>query len=376
LTETSKRNSFIRSAELVTSLRKLLDHRHTVAFRLTVLYAGIFAISLFAAFLGFYVLVLYTSHDISKDALSALREDFREYFGTTLIIVILFAAAIGHFLAKRALSGVAQLTRTAEAIALGALHERVPLKGGRNEIDRLAATFNGMLERIEALILSMKQVNDNIAHDLRSPLTRMRGIAEMPLINADTPDEFRSIAGSIVEECDRLLVMVDTMLDISEAETGMARLAMESVDISLMARDAVELFEPVAEDKNIALDFSGPTCLQTSVDRQKLQRVFANLLDNAVKYTAPGGRITVAVGADDRHILITVTDTGMGLSEYDLPHIFERFFRAEKSRSEPGSGLGLSLAQAFVKAHEGTIEVRSVLDEGSTFTVKLPPPSS
>lgn len=353
-------------------LKKLFDHRHTLAFRLTLLYAGVFTITLFAAFIAFYLLELRGSHGLSREALSGVREDFREHFGTALVAVILFSTLVGHFIARRALSGVQSVMRTAEAITRGELHRRVPVKGRNDEIDRLAATFNTMLERIEALVRSMKEVNDNIAHDLRSPIARIRGVAELALTGTDAAEERRSMAGGIVEECDHLLTMINTMLDISEAETGMAGLAMEDVDINLIVQEAVGLFEPVAEDKDITVDLKtqGPVCVLC--DRKKLQRVIANLLDNAIKYTPSGGKITVAVSVDNDCTLITVSDTGMGIPEEDLPHIFERFYRGEKSRSETGNGLGLSLAQAFVKAHRGTIEVKSRLTMGSSFIVKLP----
>ena len=336
------------------------------------LYAGVFAVSLFAAFIAFYLLELRGSHGLSREALSDIREDFREHFGTALVAVILFSTLVGHFIARRALSGVQSVMRTAEAITGGELHRRVPVKGRNDEVDRLAETFNTMLEHIEALVRSMKEVNDNIAHDLRSPIARIRGVAELALTGTDAAEERLSMAGGIVEECDRLLTMINTMLDISEAETGMAGLAMEDVDMNLIAQEEVGLFEPVAEDKDITIDLKTQGPVYILCDRQKLQRVIANLLDNAIKYTPSGGKITVAVSVDNNCTLITVSDTGMGIPEEDLPHIYERFYRGEKSRSETGNGLGLSLAQAFLKAHRGTIEVKSRLTMGSSFIVKLP----
>ncbi len=162
---------------LVTYLKKLFELRRTVAFRLTLWYAGIFTVSLFAAFLLFYTLVL-QSQGISREALAALREDFREYFGNALIIVILASALIGWFMARRALSGVDKVTQTAIAISQGELDKRVPANGQQDEIDRLAQTFNSMLDRIQTLMHQMEEVTDNIAHDLRSPIARIRGIAE------------------------------------------------------------------------------------------------------------------------------------------------------------------------------------------------------
>jgi signal transduction histidine kinase len=243
------------------SLKRLLDFTHTVSFRLAVLYAGVFTISLNIVYWLFYVVVLYGSHGLSKQDLSAIRHDFRELLAWPLLIIIVFSALAGWFMARRALSGVVQLTRAAGAVAEGSLKERVPVKGQRDEIDRLAVTFNIMLERIEALIAGMKGTNDNIAHDLRSPITRMRGMAEAKLIDKASNKDSQALAGYIIEECDRLLGMINTMLDISEAEAGVIKLNVEQIDLVLIVRDAVKLFRPLAESKDIALEMQAPDLL-------------------------------------------------------------------------------------------------------------------
>ena len=367
-----RKDSYIRFVEPATLLKKLADARHTLSFRLTVWYAGIFTVSLFAAFAMFYVLVLHGSHNISREALSALREDFREYFGTMLVCVIVASALIGWAMAKRALSGVEEISRVATAISGGALESRVPLKGRRDEIDRLAGNFNSMVERMENLIKEMKEMNDNIAHDLRSPITRMRGFAEVTLTGSNSLPDYRAMASTVLEECDRLLAMINTMLDISEAETGLAALDLQRVDIEDMIRDVIDLFSPVIDAKGLRTSFQGVGPLIIEADVQKIQRVLSNLLDNAIKYTPQGGSIEVkAVGTDDE-VRITVKDAGIGIPGPDLPHVFDRFFRGEKSRSEPGSGLGLSLARALVVAHGGKITATSAPGKGSQFFVILP----
>jgi signal transduction histidine kinase len=367
-----KKNSSTQFAEPDTSLKKLLSIRHTVAFRLALMYAGVFTISLNIVFWIFYVIVLYGSHGLSKKALAAIREDFREYLAWPLLFVIILSALVGWFMARRALSGVVQLTRTAKAVADGALKERVPVKGRQDEIDRLAMTFNTMLDRISALIQGMKETNDSIAHDLRSPIARMRGIAEAALTSESSSEAHRMLAGDIIEQCDRLLAMINTVLDISEAEAGVAKLVIEEVDLIPLVQDAVGLFLPMAEDKHIAVKVQAPSGARFFSDRRKLQRILGNLLDNAIKFTPPGGAITISVSGDDKRVLIGVGDTGIGISEKDVSQIFEKFFRADKSRSEPGSGLGLSLARAFVSSLGGSIAATSVPGEGSAFTVILP----
>jgi signal transduction histidine kinase len=367
-----KKNLSTQLEEPVTSLKKLLSIRHTVAFRLALLYAGVFTVSLNIVFWIFYVMVLYGSHGLSRQALSAIREDFREYLAWPLLVIIILSALVGWFMAKRALSGVVQLTRTAKAVADGALKERVPVKGRQDEIDRLAMTFNTMLDRISALIQGMKETNDSIAHDLRSPVTRMRGVAEAALTSESSSEAHRVLAGDIIEQCDRLLGMINTVLDISEAEAGVAKLVIEEIDIVPLVQDAVGLFLPMAEDKHITALVQAPSDQRCYSDRRKLQRILGNLLDNAIKFTQPGGAITITVNGSVKEVSIGIKDTGVGISNEDTARIFEKFFRADKSRSEAGSGLGLSLARAFAYSLGGSITATSVPGEGSTFTVILP----
>ncbi len=286
--------------------------------------------------------------------------------------MILLSALIGWFMARRALSGVIQLTKAAEAVAAGALKERVPVKGRQDEIDRLAMTFNTMLERINDLIQGMKEINDNIAHDLRSPIARMRGLAEAVLTDDEpSPEALRLLCGDIIEQCDRLLGMVNSILDISEAEAGIGKIAIEDLNVVEIVENAVELFLPMAEDKNITVNVWALDDIWLASDRRKLQRILGNLLDNAIKFTLRGGAITITVGGDEKGVAIRVEDTGIGISENDISRIFEKFYRADKSRSEPGSGLGLSLAFAFASSLGGSISVESSPGKGSAFTVIL-----
>jgi signal transduction histidine kinase len=248
----------------------------------------------------------------------------------------------------------------------------VPVTGRGEEIDRLAITFNNMLERIQELIKGMKEMIDNIAHDLRSPLTRIRGIAETTIITAGSVSDYEAMTGNIIEECDRLISMINTMLDISEAEAGVSRLDMTEINISELVRNACELFQPIAEDRGTSLISDLETDIYIYADNQKLQRVIANLLDNALKYTRKGGTVTVSSDQNEQDITVSFADNGIGISEEDLPHIFKRFYRCDRSRSQAGIGLGLSLVQAIVHAHGGKISVTSLPDKGSTFTLTLP----
>jgi signal transduction histidine kinase len=348
-------------ASVILLERRLHSLRSSVAFRLSLFYAGILAIAYFVDCL--VDLTRYGVHGLAPHIFDELLE---------IGLGVFIASFMGWLVASRALSGVSELARTAKAISNGVFDSRVPVKGNKDQLDELAATFNSMVERIQMLIKGMKEVTDSIAHDLRSPVTRMRGLAEVTLTTERLNAECEAMAGSVVEECDRLLGMINGILEISAAESGIVPLHLHKVDVSEIARDACELFQPAAEDKGITVtvEAPGPACVDG--DLQKLQRVLANLLDNAVKYTESGGQIGISVTKDDGRVIIVMKDTGIGIAESDLSHIFERFYRADKSRSKPGSGLGLTLAKAFVSAHDGKITVTSRLGEGSTFTVNLP----
>lgn len=297
---------------------------------------------------------------------------FRQIFGVTITVVMVFAGLLGWFMAKRALRDVEEVTQTARAISGSDLEQRVPVKGGAEEIDRLATTFNDMLDRIQKLITETKEMTDNIAHDLRSPITRIRGMAEMALTTGKTIDEYEAAAASTIEDCDRLLEMINTMLYISQTEVTAGKLTTEEVDMTGVVRDACELFQPVAEDKGVNLVVEIASDLRVRGVLQWLQRMLANLIDNALNYTPSPGTVTVSISGDEKLGIIEVKDTGIGIAQDELPHIFRRFYRCERSRSRPGTGLGLTLVEAIVHAHRGQIAVTSTPNVGTTFIVTLP----
>jgi len=278
-------------------------------------------------------------------------------------------------MARRALAGVEAVTKTARLISRDALEQRVPVKARGDEIDQLATTFNSMLDRMERLITGMKEMSDNIAHDLKSPITRIRGIAEITLSTGKSLPEYESMAASIVEESDRLLGMINTMLVISKMEAGVGDMDSGDMDLVVIAGEACQLFDPIAEDRGIVLSCTLPPALAFTGDTGKIQRMISNLIDNAVKYTPQGGRVTLSLTEEGTGaISLAIEDTGMGIAEADLPHIFERFYRCDESRSEEGTGLGLSLARAIARAHGGDIGAESTPGSGSIFTVTLPAP--
>jgi signal transduction histidine kinase len=301
-----------------------------------------------------------------------LMEACREVLTITLGLIAALSALGGFLFARRALGGVEEVTRAANEISKGAFERRVDVKGKGEEIDTLAETFNRMLGKIEVLLKGMREMTDNIAHDLKSPITRIRGVAEATLTGGNLPKDFELMSGSIVEECDRLLVMINTMLDISEAEAGVAKLAIDEVDMAQVVRDACDLFQPVAENNQVRIIQKPTENAAISGDKMKIQRAVSNLLDNALKYTPRGGTVTVSVEGEPNQVILSVNDTGPGISDRDLPRIFARFFRGDRSRSLPGTGLGLNLTLASARAHGGDIKVTSLPGKGSTFIMTLP----
>jgi heavy metal sensor kinase len=309
----------------------------------------------------------------SMEADSRFIDAFKNIFLVTTVLLLGLAAGMGWFMARRAVSGVEAVTRTAQEISGGTLAKRVPVGTRGDEIDQLAATFNQMLGRIQTLVTEIKEMSDNIAHDLKSPITRIRGMAEVTLTTGKGIEEYENMAAGTVEECDRLLDMINTMLMITKTESGVHPLDYQQVDMPRLVRDACELMGTVAEDRGLTLACETPETLPLVGDPRMIQRILANLLDNAIKYTPFGGRVKVSLSeTDGGEALVTVHDTGMGIPPDDLPHIFERFYRCDQSRSEPGTGLGLSLARALTRAHQGDITVTSTLGQGSTFTLILP----
>jgi len=309
----------------------------------------------------------------SMEGYSRFLDTFKIILIFTMAFLLILAAGVGWFMAKRAVSGVEAVTRTAMRISAGSLEERVPVKDSSDEIDLLAKTFNEMLDRIQVLVREVKEMTDNIAHDLKSPIARIRGTAEVTLTTSHSIGEYENMAASTIEECDRLLDMINTMLMISKTEAGVNKPSLEDIDIAALVKDTCELFSPGAEDKGLVLRCDTPATIMVKGDVHMIQRMISNLLDNAIKYTSSGDTVDVTVSVDVAgEVAVSVHDTGIGILPDELPHIFERFYRGDQSRSTVGVGLGLSLSRAIARAHGGDIKATSVFGKGSTFTVTLP----
>lgn len=277
----------------------------------------------------------------------------------SIAIVLVLGLAGGLFVTRRVLRRVDAMTETTRTIMAGDLGERLPVAGTGDELDRLAENLNVMLERIEALMHGLKEVSDNIAHDLKTPLTRLRNRTEQALRSAKNEGEYRAALESTIEESDSLIATFNALLMIASAESGQARDNMTEFDAAEIANDIGELYEPLAEEKGIALKVEADSAAPVNGNRELVSQALANLVDNAIKYAEPINGATAeivvrALSQGDR-ILLTVSDSGPGIPEADRGHVVERFVRLEQSRSKPGSGLGLSLASAVARLHGGEL---------------------
>ncbi|MEZ5292859.1 MAG: HAMP domain-containing sensor histidine kinase [Vicinamibacterales bacterium] len=316
---------------------------------------------------GVIVQVGRTSH-----ARDALLRNFRERSLQVFVLVVLVAIFGGAVLTHFAMAPLRALDATLGSILhTGRFDARVPTRSSSDPLDRLGGLVNDMLGRIQVLVGGMRGALDNVAHDLRTPLTRLRTVAESALL-ADDPAAQREGLARALEEADRVNATLTALMDISEAETGTMALAREPVDLATIVGEAVDLYVDEAEDKGVELTVDVPAGITLQADRTRLRQVLANLVANAVKYTDAGGRVDVSAAADAVQATIAVRDTGIGIGPADVPHVWDRLYRADASRSTRGLGLGLSLVKAIVEAHGGTVGVVSTPGHGSEFSVVLP----
>ena len=293
-------------------------------------------------------------------------------FAGMVFLGIPVASGVGWLITRKAVSGIEEVSRAAKDIERGHLDRQVTVKAREEEIQTLMDTFNAMAARIQGLIHEMREMTDNIAHDLRSPLARIRAMSEVALTENDPSKGYKNAAMDTIKECDRLMHLINTTLDMAEVDAGVTNTEKEHVNLSQLITDLCEFFEAAAEEKHIALKVKLEHNCYIVGEKPHLQRMFANLLDNALKYTPAKGEVCIELVRFSHGFRLTIADTGMGIPLFDQDRIFDRFFRCDQSRSIDGCGLGLSFARSVARAHGGDITVTSEPSKGSIFSSVFP----
>jgi signal transduction histidine kinase len=301
--------------------------------------------------------------------LAPLRRAFAGVGAGALVLSV----ALGTLLAWRATRPLREVSATTRRIVeIGDLSARVPVRRGNDELAVLVRQLNTLLDKNAAHVRVLRETLDNLAHDLRTPLTRLRGTAELALGDSGDPAEARAALADCVDESDRVLHLLEALLDISAAEAGALKLNRDYIDLRSLTERAADLYREVAEEKKITVALDQPAPVEAQADAIRLGQAINNLLDNALKYTPAGGSVMLAARTEPRAALITVTDNGPGVPLHEREAIFRRLYRGDTSRSQRGLGLGLSMVKAVVEAHGGTVTADDAPGGGARFTVRLP----
>ncbi len=318
------------------------------------------------------------SGDLSLDVGISLAETertlaaFDRFVGAGAAVFLILAIAGGLFLSRQALRPVAESIRAARRLDPENLAERLPRTGAGDELDELAGTINGLLDRLAAYHAQIIRFTADASHELRSPLGAMRAAVEIALGKPRESQEYQNVLASLGEQCERLTSLVNGLLLLARADAGEVPIRQEAVDLAALAGEVGEMFDPLAEEKGIQLVTHASSPVTVAGDPSRLRQMVTNLLDNAIRFTEPGGSVTLRLDRVQDCAMLRVVDTGVGIPAMHLPHLFERFYQADVARSSGGCGLGLSICRWIVKAHGGTIEVRNGEVKGAEFTVVLP----
>ncbi|MGL4322454.1 MAG: ATP-binding protein [Beijerinckiaceae bacterium] len=311
---------------------------------------------------GFRIVVGRDVEDRNK-----LRDAIQRTFRWSIGLMVLVGGIAGLIIARRVLRRVDAMTETTQRIMAGSLSDRLAVSGAGDELDRLATNLNAMLDRIGELMTGLQQVSDNIAHDLKTPLTRLRNRAEDALRRDENPEQMRKALEGAIDDSDNLIRVFNALLTIARLESGNTQAAMTAFDVTAMLRDLAELYEPSAEEALIEMQVDVPQTLMMHGNRELVGQAFANLIDNAIKYAAPEvqgkmpenaktnaqgkAKVTIAARPDGSGVVCTISDSGPGIPQVDRERVLKRFERLESARTRPGFGLGLSLVAAVAKLH-------------------------
>ena len=310
----------------------------------------------------------------SEEDVSGILGTLLLIMGVTYAVTLVVAVLGGSFLAGRALSPVDRITNLARRITAEDLGQRLDFRLPDDEVGRLARTFDEMIGRLHEAFRRQRQFTTDASHELRTPLTIMKGQVDVALQKQRDPEDYRQVLQEVNEEVDRLIHLTASLLTLTRADAGAIPLALEGVDVAGVVSGAVEHMSATALQKGIDLRFVSDGSATIRADEDLLLQLLLNLVDNAIKHTPSGGRVTVGWGRTDSRVELWVQDTGIGIPEQHVPLIFDRFYRVDKARSrtDGGVGLGLAISRWIAEAHGGSIRVTSVPGEGSTFTVLVP----
>ncbi|MDD5772613.1 MAG: ATP-binding protein [bacterium] len=293
-----------------------------------------------------------------------------------LPFTVLLTSVVGGFLAKIALNPVDKMIHTIHQITTENLKLRIDIPDTKDEIKRLADTFNQMLMRLEYGFTTQRQFIEDFAHELKTPLAVLKGELEVTLKKIRSTEEYESVIHSNLEEVNRISKIVEDLLTIVRFEINVSMLELKQINISALVQDITEDIKILALQKNININCLAKDPIFIWGDENQLKRLFINILDNAIKYTPHNGNISVEISRADNYANIAISDTGIGIPENEIVHIFDRFYRLKKFNQQPGFGLGLSIAKSVIEAHKGKIDVKSTLNKGTTFIISLPLPPS
>jgi signal transduction histidine kinase len=321
---------------------------------------------------GRTVVIAHDTDEIDRVQATTLRA-----LGLGLMPTLALSGLGGLLLAGRARRRLAATEAAVAQVMRGDLRKRLPVGGGNDEFDRLAGNVNRMLDEIERLLGEVSSVGDAVAHDLRTPLTRLRAKLERARDQASSVGEFREAVDQGLAWIDQTLAMVTAVLRIGEIEHGRRFAGFALVDLAEVVREAAEFFEPVAEDRNVSLDVAVDAGIPpVEGDRDLLFEAVSNLVDNAVKFTPPGGRVRIGLAHGEKGVVLLVEDTGPGIPPAERDRVFQRFYRAERARLTPGNGLGLGLVAAIAKLHGFTVDLRDARGGGARFAIVCLPRES
>ncbi len=304
------------------------------------------------------------------------RDDLLERFRRIILIVsglvIIFGGLGGYIFSNQVLSPIRNLIQIMKRVRAGELNARVPSRNSNDELDEISELFNKMTDKIERVVINMQESLDQVAHDIKTPLTRLKASAELALLKDSSVIEYKSALADTIENTTEIVSFINSLMDISEAQAGVLKLNKTQLNSTIIINEIIDLYSLAAEEKNIQIEFLNNDEFLFFGDKNRTKQLLANLLDNAIKYSKSGSRVKIHSDTIGGQHQIHITDQGIGISTEDLTRIWDRLFRGQDSKSEKGLGLGLSLVQSICKAHGWKITAQSATAKGSEFTLMIP----